>query len=222
MTASAGHSRLIGARLLLEYEIGDFNLGEAYLGRLLEVMRLTPPAPTAAYSVAAMVIPMIGRISGGVNRLPAAQTAAATVIMSPVAFPMVTMEARAGLALMAVQRGDFAAAREQYAALESVRGIMMIHVSIDRVLGLLAHTMSHLDQAETHFEDAMAFCRKAGFRPELAWTCCDHADALRERDGTGDKEKAVALLDESLAISSELGMRPLMERVLSRREILGS
>ena len=28
------------------------------------------------------------------------------------------------------------------------------------------------------------------------------------------------LLDESLAISSELGMRPLMERVLSGREIL--
>ncbi len=46
-----------------------------------------------------------------------------------------------------------------------------------------------------------------------------HADALRERDGEGDRPKAVALLDESLAISSELGMRPLMERVLSRREI---
>jgi len=27
----------------------------------------------------------------------------------------------------------------------------------------------------------------------------------------------MSLLDESLAISSELGMRPLMERVLSRR-----
>ena len=35
-----------------------------------------------------------------------------------------------------------------------------------------------------------------------------------------DREKAMSLLDESLAISSELGMRPLMERVLSRREIL--
>ena len=36
----------------------------------------------------------------------------------------------------------------------------------------------------------------------------------------GDREKAMSLLDESLSISSELGMRPLMERVLSRREIL--
>ncbi len=43
---------------------------------------------------------------------------------------------------------------------------------------------------------------------------------LLERKNEGDSEKAVAMLDESLAISNELGMRPLMERVLSRREIL--
>ena len=46
------------------------------------------------------------------------------------------------------------------------------------------------------------------------------ADLLLEGNGEGDRAKAVRLLDESLAISSELGMRPLMERVLSRREIL--
>ncbi len=53
-----------------------------------------------------------------------------------------------------------------------------------------------------------------------AWTSCDYADTLLQRDEPGDREKAVSLLDESLAISSDLGMRPLMERVLSRREIL--
>ncbi len=54
----------------------------------------------------------------------------------------------------------------------------------------------------------------------MAWTCCDYADVLQERCGPADEETAVALLDESLTISSKLGMRPLMERVLSRREIL--
>ena len=93
-------------------------------------------------------------------------------------------------------------------------------LSGDRILGLLAHTMGNLDQAVDHYEDALAFCRKAGYRPELAWTCCDYADTLRERNGDGDSAKAMSLLDESLAISSELGMRPLMERVLSRRDIL--
>ncbi len=43
---------------------------------------------------------------------------------------------------------------------------------------------------------------------------------LLYRYNDGDRGKAMCLLDESPAISSELGMRPLMERVLSRREIL--
>ncbi len=43
---------------------------------------------------------------------------------------------------------------------------------------------------------------------------------LRDHDAEGHRAKAVSLLDESLAISSELGMRPLMERVLARRDIL--
>ena len=92
-------------------------------------------------------------------------------------------------------------------------------ISADRILGLLAQTMGSLGQAAAHFEDALVFCR-AGYRVELAWTCCDYADTLLQRNVDGDHAKAMSLLDESLAISSELGMRPLMERVLSRREIL--
>ncbi len=88
------------------------------------------------------------------------------------------------------------------------------------MLALLSQTLQNLDQAASHFENALALCRKAGYRPELAWTCCDYADTLLQRNEPGDREKAVSLLDESLAISSELGMRPLMERVLSRRELL--
>ena len=122
--------------------------------------------------------------------------------------------------MLAVQRGDAASAEEQYAALQPGRNTFVSLIGCNRLLGLLAHTMGNLDQAMEHFEDALAFCRKAGYRPELAWTCCDYADILQERDGDGDLAKSMSLLEESLAISSELGMRPLMERVLSRREIL--
>ena len=65
-----------------------------------------------------------------------------------------------------------------------------------------------------------AFCRPAGFRHELAWTCSDYAETLSKRDDEGDPAKAMSLLDESLTISTELCMRPLMERVLDRQEIL--
>ena len=95
---------------------------------------------------------------------------------------------------------------------------MILVSSVDRLLGLLSQTMGDLDQAATHFEDALAFCRKAGYRPELAWSCCDYSDALRERNDVGDRAKAMDLLDESLAISTDLGMRPLMERVTERLE----
>ena len=78
--------------------------------------------------------------------------------------------------------------------------------------------MAELDAAAGHFEEALAFCRKAGARPQLAWTCCEYAGVLRERDAEGDPEKAVALLDESSAISTELGMPPLMKRVVALQE----
>ena len=56
--------------------------------------------------------------------------------------------------------------------------------------------------------------------PELAWSQYDYADMLLERNNEGDRQKGMQLLEESLAISTELGMRPLMERVLSQRDIL--
>ena len=73
------------------------------------------------------------------------------------------------------------------------------------LFGLLAHTMGDLDKSTGHFDEGLEYARRAGFRPMLAWTCCDYSDMLKERDAEGDRAKAVALLDESLAISRELG-----------------
>ena len=43
---------------------------------------------------------------------------------------------------------------------------------------------------------------------------------LLTRSAPGDKEKAVELQDEAISIATELGMQPLLERVLAQREIL--
>jgi len=72
------------------------------------------------------------------------------------------------------------------------------------VLGQLSVTLGRLDQAAAHFEDALAFNRRAGYRPDLAWTCYDYADALRQRNGPDDQVNALSLLDEALANSSSL------------------
>ena len=50
---------------------------------------------------------------------------------------------------------------------------------------------------------------KAGHRPELAWAWRNSADTLREKSGPGDYDRVVFLPDESLALFSEMGMRPL-------------
>ena len=216
--------RLLLTRVRLEYEVGDVGQGEAYKDRLREALRLAPPGPSLENGFSAVVIPSVARTSGFADWLDIAEACAQTVLSSPSATYGVVIYARTGLALTAVQRGDVVAAEELYAALEPVREIYMIMfpdtICIDRLLGLLSVTLDRLDQAVAHFGDALAFCRRVRARPDLAWSCCDYADALLERNGAGDRAKAITLLDESLAISSELGMRPLMERVLSRLEIL--
>ena len=209
-------------RILLEYQVGDFEQGEMYLERLMDVVRAAA-GPTGPGRIT-WIISEVARITGTSDRFDVAEAAAEAALSSPSITPINSCAARVGLALIAVQRADAAAASEQYAALQVLQDfhIRSSNISPDRVLGLLAQTMGNLNQAMSHFEDALAYCRKAGFRPELAWTCCDYADMLLDRNNEGDRAKAITLLDESLAISSELGMRPLMERVLSRREILGA
>ncbi len=168
----------------------------------------------------AAVIPLIARITGLPDRLDVAEAAAQTVLSSSSVTPDAAQIASCGLALLAVVRRDVAAAQQQYDSLQQgsqVATLANTIGSIDRFLGLLAETMGALDKAAQHFEVALAFYR-TGYRPELAWTCCDYADTLLQRNEPGDREKAMSLLDESLAISRELGMRPLMERVLNHRD----
>ena len=208
-------------RILLEHNVGEFTQGEAYLERLLEVTRETARRATTQYGYTALVIPLAARIAGVAERFEVAEELAETVLSSPFN-PLDAVYARTSLALIAVHRRDVAAAGELYELLQPVRGTALAFamLAVDRLLGLLAQTMDHFDEAVAHYDDTLAFCCRGGYRPELAWTCCDYADLLLERNDTGDRAKATSLLDESLAISSELGMRPLMERVLSRREIL--
>ncbi|MFQ6026936.1 MAG: hypothetical protein ACE5Q6_05400, partial [Dehalococcoidia bacterium] len=212
---------------MLEYETGNFGQGEATLERLLEIIAQVPRGTYFAHIWPAIAIPNTARVSGVSVRLNEAAEAARVVLSSPSANPLFTVLARCGLALQSFIQEDVPAAAEQYAALRLFQAIPLFYFSRDHILGLLSHTMGELDRAGSHFEDSLEFCRKAGYRPELAWTCCDYADTLLQRASTGsaqahpgDRERAMSLLDESLAISTELGMRPLMERVLSRRDIL--
>jgi len=214
--------RLLMQRAFLELELGNVEEAEVFMGQLLQVTRSTPPGPSWEHASPAIVIPMVLRTSGTYNLLDTAQEAAQTVLAFSHCTPLLGQVARIGLAMQAIVREDVRAGNEHYLAISTNPDEWVLPISVNRVLGLLCHLMGHLDQALVHFEDALTFCRKAGYRPELAWTCCDYADTLLQRNEPEDRQKAMSLLDESLTISSSLEMRPLIERVLSRREIRGA
>ena len=110
-------------------------------------------------------------------------------------------------------------AQEQYEALKPTAGALLQELmSADRVLGLLAHTLGDFETAASHFEQALAFCRTAGYQPEFAWTCHDYAEALLDPQGPGDPERARSLVAEGLVRARELGMAPVMERLVSLQE----
>ena len=211
-------ARLLNNRAIIEYQTGESVEGDGYLERLVETINISQPGDIEC-AVAPMTIGLAARLTGVTRRFDVAELAAETVLSSPAIRPLSEIWVRTGLALLAVHRGDNTAAREQYIALRAWPGAMSpLHVvQPSRILGLLSQTMGNLDQAVAHFEDALAFCRK-GYRPELAWSCCDYSDALLQRAGPGDRQKAITLLDESLAIATELGMRPLIERVVAHQK----
>ena len=224
LEVSPRECRLLFGRILTECQLGEFVSAEAYLDKLIEVMRLNPSGPTADRALFCLTAPWAAHITSVVDRSEVAEEAAQIILSNSSAVPFAVEFARCALALLAVQRGDAVAAREQYVPLAlsgALSGLGTIFgIQDSQILGLLARTMGDLDQAMAHFEDALDFSRRAGYRPGLALICCDYADALLQRSQPGDREKAMSLLDESLAISSELGMRPLMGQVLSRRDIL--
>ena len=206
----------LASRALLEYQTGDLALCESYIERLDESRNRRAPSRVTD-RVDRLWLVDLARISGATGHLNVVKAVAGAILSSPRVSPIFTRAARVALALTAIQEGDDALSAGLYTNLEPFRSTLDTDglISLDRLLGLLANTMGKLNDAAPHFEDALAFCRKAGYRPELAWTCHDYA-ALRLAQG--EREKALELLDESLAISTELSMRPLMERATALRE----
>ncbi len=52
---------------------------------------------------------------------------------------------------------------------------------------------------------------------DFAWTCSDYAERLIDRDAPCDRKKGSERQDEAFATAQELGVKPLLERVLTQR-----
>jgi len=151
--------------------------------------------------------------------------------------PNYTMGATQASALIAIAQNDDVRAHQVLKELEPQSGTWSpgYPMSIDRLLGQLYVVVGDRIKAISHFENALEFGRNGKLLQKLVWTCSDYAEMLLDNDdaspsgegltdasasGISDHEKAITLQDEALVITQELGMRPLTERILARREIL--
>ena len=203
--------RILVQRLILESQTGDKSQAEIHLGRLEEVVKGSGAGPTTANASLAFGYPLARSIFGAVGQPDIGESSVHSVLRSTSATPFFSSWAGVGAALLALINDDTESAGERYAALAPLAGVVVLNINVDRVLGLLAGAMGNVDAAMEHFLEASHFSRKACHRPELAWTCYNHAGALVQRDGRGDREKAASLLEEGLCIATELGMAPLVE-----------
>jgi hypothetical protein len=59
--------RLLGTRVVMEYQLGAFNQGKSYMDRLLEAVHSTAPGPNLEYTAAVMVAPII--VQTGISQI---------------------------------------------------------------------------------------------------------------------------------------------------------
>jgi eukaryotic-like serine/threonine-protein kinase len=87
--------------------------------------------------------------------------------------------------------------------------------SAHRSLGLLATVLRRWDDAETHFQAAIHLNDERGYRLMVTRSRRCYADMLLRRDAPGDRERALALLEQALEGAQKLGQTLVTEECLS-------
>ena len=211
-------------RSCIELETGNTEQGADLLKRYVEIIGRLDPARTREKSAAACRVPVIARVIDLPVGLDVAEAAAQSVLSNSRISLFDSACARIGLGLIAVQRGDEEAAGEQYEALLKLP-LLWAHGPLGeprKLLGLMAFAAGKTNQAMTHFEDSLRFCREADYPNELAWTCFEYAGALLGRHHPGDRSRARKLSKEGLPIAEKLGIVPLKKRLVGMMKRLES
>jgi DNA-binding winged helix-turn-helix (wHTH) protein len=82
-----------------------------------------------------------------------------------------------------------------------------------RSLGCLAAGLEQWDEANVHFDGAIAAARAMNARPWVAFICLDHARALARRGRAADRGLLEARREEAERQAHELGLAPVLRRI---------
>jgi len=212
--------RNLSTRALLELQTGETEKGERYLEQLLDPARVTSWSLLEKFAMAAFLA-MSARVLRTTDRLELAKGTAEAALGAFQMPPFMHLYGRIGLGFVAIEQADPALALAQYNAFEPQRGtaILMAGIAVDRLLGLLAAVQGRAEEARNHFEDALAFTRRVGYLPELAWSAADYAEKVVSGTVPGDEVTTSQLQEQALAIASNLHMTPLVVRIQSSHSL---
>jgi len=209
--------RVFGLLAWLEYETSNPDRGADYLDHLDRMRgRGAMGLPMGLLHVA-QVLPRIANITGKPEHMASAKAAASEVLSSPYRTPNSELVSHMALARAALAEGDIEAIESEYRELEQAQELWWYHPA--PVRAALAFRLGKFEQGQTDFEDAMERYREVGYRPLLAWAAYQYSVASGDA-GTESPAFIRSLEDDALEIGRSLGMRPLVQKVLSRREIL--
>ena len=92
--------------------------------------------------------------------------------------------------------------------------------SLGHAAGVLAACLQHWDDAERHFEHAVAMNDRLGARPAAVRTRRAYAAMLLDRNAPGDQQRAADLITAALAETEQLDMPAEAAKLQRLRERL--
>jgi DNA-binding CsgD family transcriptional regulator/tetratricopeptide (TPR) repeat protein len=169
----------------------------------------------------ALAAPKIARMTGDSSimelAIPVLSRAPGEAQMRSLPYSWPALARACALATVAGVNEDKAQAETYLDHLKGLRGTLAPPNPLGQptrgVCGFLCLTTGRVDEAVQHYEEAVAFCREAGYRPELAWALYECARARLERNRAEDLVRAAELLQQGRDLASELDMRPLLGRI---------
>lgn len=203
--------------LRMAAEEGDTAETKKHLSIIVDTVKNLDPVTAISHIVdrmAAFIIPEVARITGEYTYLDIVDAAAQKVCGRANGITQLR-SAKVCLGLISVLRNDRDGCNAWYKVLTSPDEACQT-VREHRFIALLAHAVGKLDEAVERLERHIDFCDKAGYLSELAWSYCDCADVLLDRNFAGDNKRAREYLGKGQKIAEEIGMRPLASRITDR------
>jgi len=201
LTLAPSGFKTLTLRVIMEHQLGDVDAAGPLLDKL---------AKGAADTNAAMAVMCVAYIERSSEFLEVADA----VVSRHISWARNRFRQSNILPLNAISamlHHDREASKEYYVALgDDQQQFSTFGFSIQRFLALVALTAGEPGSAESHFESALKQTRRAGARPDLAWTCADYAETLLDQDEAIDVQKIERLINEGAPTAHGLGMKPVI------------